>query len=87
VGSNQRLEVWSRLSLHILANKDCTRLATTSLNLKGGSNNGQADLGLVDIRDGIRVGLLKLAHQLLGIASRSSWITPCVQVEPLLEDA
>jgi len=86
VGSNQSLEIRASLSLHVLANKDCTGLASSTLDFEGRANDREADLGLVDVCDCVSVRLLELADELLWVTGRCARIALAIEVEPLLED-
>mmetsp|Transcript_423 Transcript_423/g.759 ORF Transcript_423/g.759 Transcript_423/m.759 type:complete len:277 (-) Transcript_423:18-848(-) len=87
VRGDERLEVWAGLRLHVLAHEDREGVAAAALDLEGGADDGDADLGLVDVGHGVRVGLLELADELLGVAGGHAGIGPRVEGEPLLEDA
>jgi hypothetical protein len=87
VGSNERLQVRASLSLHILAHEDGTSLTPPTLNLEGRANDRETHLGLIHIGYCIGVRLLELAYQLLWVAGRSTRVTACIQVEPLLENS
>mmetsp|Transcript_10814 Transcript_10814/g.26985 ORF Transcript_10814/g.26985 Transcript_10814/m.26985 type:complete len:234 (-) Transcript_10814:226-927(-) len=87
VRGDECLEVRASLCFHVLADENGAGLPSAPLHLESRADDGDTDLGLVDIGHSVGVGLLELRHQLLRVPCGHARVSAGVQIEPLLEDA